>query len=241
MRRPLAAAFVCAVALAGLTSCATSASPTPPAPTSSSTTKAPAAPAPASAQRRPARHRHLLQPRASPDHGAGHAPRARPRRGLRPRGVVGLGQLQDRRLPHQHDRAGAGVQGLRRRESQLPAGPVGALARPDRRREVRHPLPARQCPPAQHRPQRDRRVGSERGRSSGRAVGHGRSRRRVGRGRVHRPVEQDRGRRRHGRAERPADTGQPGRQRRRRPRASCRCSARSPKSDSEPTCGRPAR
>jgi acetyl esterase/lipase len=50
MRRPTAAAFVCAVALAGFTSCATSASPTPPAPTSSSTTKAPApAPAPAPA------------------------------------------------------------------------------------------------------------------------------------------------------------------------------------------------
>ncbi|HEY1830357.1 MAG TPA: alpha/beta hydrolase [Acidimicrobiales bacterium] len=41
MRRPLAAAFVCALALTGLTSCSTSASPTPPKATTSGTTPAP--------------------------------------------------------------------------------------------------------------------------------------------------------------------------------------------------------
>src|ERR1700722_19861762 len=42
MRRPLAAAFVCALALTGLTSCTTSASPTPPAAVATSgTTPAP--------------------------------------------------------------------------------------------------------------------------------------------------------------------------------------------------------
>ena len=162
--------------------------------------------------------------------------RARPRRRLRPRRLLGLGGLRHRRLHHQQHRAGAGRPRLRGGQPRLPAGPARPLAGPDRRREVRHPLPAGQRPPLPHRPHRDRRLGPERRRAPRGAPRHRAALGRLGHRRLRQRVERGAGGGRHGRAERPADHGRPGRRRARSPRASSRSSATCRASSSAPTC-----
>ena len=157
--------------------------------------------------RRPPGHHPLLQPPEGPHHRAGRAPRPGARRRLRPRRLLGLGRLRHRRLHHRSHRPGAGCPRLRGGQPQLPARPARPLAGPDRRREVRHPLPPRQRQPLPHRPHRNRRLGPERGRPPRGTPRHRRRSAGWDIGAYPDAVERRAGGRRHGGAERPPHHG----------------------------------
>ena len=163
--------------------------------------------------RRPAGHDPLLQQPEGADHRARHPARPGPGRRLRPRRLLGLGGLRHRRLHHRPHRAGAGRPRLRGGQPRLPPRSARALARPDRGREMRHPLSARQRPPLPHRPFRNRGLGSECGRTSRGTPRDGRTNGWLGHRRLPQRVERGAGRGRHGGAERSAHHGGPGRRR----------------------------
>ena len=114
VRRGLAAAAACALGVGALAACSSA---------------GPAAARGGDARRR-RRHRPwppastatvtLLLPREGPDHRARHAARPGAGRRLRPRRLLGLGQLRHRRLHQRHHRSRPGRQGVRRRQPRLP-------------------------------------------------------------------------------------------------------------------------
>ena len=90
-------------------------------------------------------------------------------------------------------------------------GPHRAVAGPDRGRQVRHPLPARQRTPARHRSRRDRGLGPERRAGTSWRCSAPPARRPAGTSAPTRGVSSRRaGGGRHGRAERPPHHGGPG-------------------------------
>ena len=168
VRRGFAVAAACALAVT-LLAAWLSAGSAPPAATARIAT-VPTAPALGGG---PGGHGPLLQPRTGPDHRAGRAARPGPGRRLRPRRLVGLGQLRHRRLHHQQHRPGPGRPGIRRRQPRLPPR-ANASQWPDQIVDVKcaiRYLRANARAAATSTP-RDRGLGPERRRAPRRAARH---------------------------------------------------------------------